>query len=174
MFVSKTVAVQLLLVWVWVWEFERLLLLLQKLYQVNNAMNESTNYEQGQGQHKHPQSVSETQTDAPLRYLLGLHQAAWPYLKSLSDSDAAKLIYRDHINVKHASRKRLATEIEANTKKRAIAWAGNEDGDDVADDAIADEDEKEESGDTLECLTKVLVKYLLEAGSGLGWVGFIL
>ena len=45
------------------------------------------------------------------RYLLCLRPC--PYLDMLSDSQMAKLLYRDTVQQKHGSRKRLASELKA-------------------------------------------------------------
>lgn len=47
-----------------------------------------------------------------MRSLLGLDPAAAPLLSGMSVGELTKLVYRDHIPMKHASRKRLASEIQ--------------------------------------------------------------
>lgn len=47
-----------------------------------------------------------------LRSLLGLDSAVSEYLSTLSISDLVKLVYRDHIPLKHSNRNRLALEID--------------------------------------------------------------
>lgn len=96
---------------------------------------------------------TQTMTQPSHRFLLGLHSSAWPYMQSLSEAQAAKLVYRDHINMKHADRKRLATEIETKSQqlelqpKIAVGGLQLEDGGDSKD---------------ADCMTKMLLKYLVE------------
>ena len=51
------------------------------------------------------------------RTLLGLHPAAEEYLSTLDVPELLKLVYRDHIVLKHAGRKRLASEMESKLKE---------------------------------------------------------
>ena len=69
-------------------------------------------------------------------------------LDGFSDSDVAKLVYRDNIKVKHGGRKRLAEEISS--KPPVASLRANK-------DALEDRDEAEP-------LSKALVAYLLEVG----------
>ena len=48
-----------------------------------------------------------------MRSLLGLSAEASEYVSTLGTGDVARLVYRDHVRLKHASRKRLASELES-------------------------------------------------------------
>ena len=50
------------------------------------------------------------------RSLLQLHPLVQNCLESMSVGDLARLVYRDHITVKHASRKRLHEEVDEKMK----------------------------------------------------------
>ena len=87
--------------------------------------------------------------DLFLRHLIGLRPTPQLnlVLDAFSDSDVAKLIYRDSINLKHGCRKRLASEIAS---KPALP-------------SLRDNQMKEdENSKDLEPLSKALVAYLLE------------
>lgn len=72
----------------------------------------------------------------------------------MSDSDIAKLIYRDNIRLKHASRKRLSDEISEKPALPSVRDRRN-------DHDLQIEDQHP--------LSKALVAYLLEAGRGLAF-----
>lgn len=74
-------------------------------------------------------------------------------LNNYSDSDIAKLIYRDNIRLKHACRKRLGTELESKPVLASLRQTRTE--------AIAE-------ADAPEPLSKALVAYLIEAGGTRG------
>ena len=69
-------------------------------------------------------------------------------LSRLSDSDVAKLVYRDNIKIKHGNRKRLATEI-AGKPATSLRDRDNQNNDEDADDS--------------DPLSKALVAYLVQA-----------
>ena len=95
-----------------------------------------------------------------LRALLNLQEAAWPYVSQLGITDAAKLIYRDHIKMKHSSRKRLKTEVEGKMQlapKAKLARSGQPC---IENQQASDCDEA--SGGT-DILSKLLTAYVLEA-----------
>lgn len=93
------------------------------------------------GFNRHPRPV------AGPRHLMGMKpsQSLKDALAGFGDGDIAKLVYRDHIKLKHASRKRLADEIEA--QPPIVSLRGNR----------VDQDQ------TSEPLSKALVAHLLEA-----------
>ena len=74
-----------------------------------------------------------------------------PQLAHLTESDIAKLVYRDNIKLKHSSRKRLADEISA--KEPAVASLR---------DRYRFTDDQDPQQDDHEPLSKALVAYLLE------------
>lgn len=81
----------------------------------------------------------------PGRKLLGLREC--DAFDQLPDSDIARLIYRDHVAVKHSTRKRLSEEIQGLQVEQPV-----EDGADNRSNLAA------------EPLSKALKDYLLEAG----------
>lgn len=83
-----------------------------------------------------------------MRHLIGMRPCV--QLNGLADSDIAKLIYRDSIRLKHASRKRLADEISA---KPSLPFARERNKTDAENRAVEDQHP----------LSKALVAYLLEA-----------
>ena len=91
-----------------------------------------------------------------------MQEAAWRYVSQLGITDAAKLIYRDHIKMKHSSRKRLKTEVEGKmqlapraklAKSASQACIQNR-------QCSASEDEAASGADIL---SKLLVGYVMEA-----------
>lgn len=89
-----------------------------------------------------------------IRALLGLHNQACEYIDTLPAHEILKLVYRDHIVLKHASRKRLASEM-ADTTKELEAHDCRDGGPVLA--ALGNH------GETLsaDILSKMLVRYLL-------------
>lgn len=81
-----------------------------------------------------------------LRHLLGLQPSA--QFRRITNSEIAKLVYRDNINLKHGPRKRLAKELEV---KMA-----------AGDDAPALRDKKVKEVKTPNPLSKALTDYLLQ------------
>ena len=79
-----------------------------------------------------------------LRHLLGMVEC--PALNALSEAELAKLIYKDNIKLKHASRQRLALELE-----------------DAARDLPEMRGQKPSDKKPASALTKSLISYLLEA-----------
>ena len=93
------------------------------------------------------------------RTLLALDVATTLPLSTLSSADVAKLVYRDHVKVKHADKTRLANEV-----KEKLKVFGQESG--MDQDAIDDDDDDEDDvcdAPGSDFLTKLLVKYLMEA-----------
>ena len=84
------------------------------------------------------------------RSLLGMQPTE--YLMGLPDAELAKLIYRDDITIKHASRQRLADELQ----DKADGSAKNPE-----KMAVCDTNEKTQGAGAL---SKALVQYLLKAG----------
>ena len=86
-----------------------------------------------------------------LRSLLGLDGAAERFLSGMSVAELTKLIYRDHIPMKHASRKRLSDEISTIENSRACERP-------LQRPAL-----EEASADTgTDLLSQLLVKYLMQ------------
>lgn len=81
-----------------------------------------------------------------IRHLLGLQPSV--QFNRITNSQMAKLVYRDNINLKHGSRKRLANELEV---KMA-----------AGDDAPALRDKKVKEVKTPNPLSKALTDYLLQ------------
>ena len=86
-----------------------------------------------------------------LRTLLGLHPAAWEYLSTLDAPELTKLVYRDHIILKHAGRKRLACEMETKLKGIERPQSSNQ--------ALASTTDEAEAKRT-HVVSKALVRYL--------------
>ena len=84
------------------------------------------------------------------RHLIGLKPSPMlnAMLSRLSDSDVAKLVYRDNIKIKHGNRKRLATEI-AGKPVASLRDRENQNNDEDAADS--------------DPLSKALVAYLVQA-----------
>ena len=99
-----------------------------------------------------------------LRTLLGLNPAVDEYLKTLTPMDCAKLLYRDHVKVKHANKQRLASEhqhkqdlLQQKQKQLANSMQQNQTG--MQHKPVLDK-QCTESKDLLTCL---LVKYMNQA-----------
>lgn len=94
-----------------------------------------------------------------IRSLLGLHPAAEQYLSELDIPQIAKLIYRDHVSMKHANRKRLASEMaekslhDEHELQQEQQASGNHVG------RLGDQQATET---TENLMSKLLVKYLME------------
>lgn len=87
-----------------------------------------------------------------LRSLLGLDPAAMSYLSTLQVTDLIKLVYRDHIQLKHGSRKRLAAEVSRNTKRLQDSQKNPNQREDEA---------VEDMESTVDPMSKMLVKYMM-------------
>jgi hypothetical protein len=85
-----------------------------------------------------------------LRCLLGLHPRVKPYLERMTISDLARLVYRDHITVKHSAKKRLAQEVCDKTP----AEQGGPQLSILGSDPCCEQ---------VDALSKMLIQYLLEA-----------
>ena len=83
------------------------------------------------------------------RTLLGLHPAAGEYLSTLDVPELLKLVYRDHIVLKHAGRKRLASEMESKLKEIERPQSSNQ--------ALASATDEAKR---IHVLSKALVRYL--------------
>lgn len=96
--------------------------------------------------------VQRSSTTVIVRHLLSLSDNQ--FLDKLSDSDIAKLLYRDHLKVKHSTRKRLAGEIAEKEKQLSIA--------DKSHAAVKDRQcDKPNVTSVQHPLTKALKEYLL-------------
>ena len=80
---------------------------------------------------------------------MGLHSQVAEYLETLPLNELMKVVYRDHIVMKHASRKRLATEMTETSKK--------------IDNQLNAENPRSENPEqvTMDVLSKMLVRYLI-------------
>ena len=96
-----------------------------------------------------------------LRSLLGLSQDTLPYIESLDMGDLAKIVYRDHVRIKHACRKRLAEEMEEKDNHEQ----------NVMKDVQKKSDYPQEDSvkDRVDMVSHMLAKYLLQVG----WFGTI-
>lgn len=83
------------------------------------------------------------------RYLLDLHPQVMEYLTSLKNQEVVKLVYRDHVVIKHSSRKRLASEMQSNSKKLQDMEVPHR----APADAIGDQS-------NVNLLSKMLVRYM--------------
>ena len=86
------------------------------------------------------------------RTLIGLHPNALEYLSTLGHGELARIIYRDHVQIKHGSRKRLATEVES--KMRVAEQTCS-----VDPDALLLVDK---AADAPDLMSKMLIAYLRE------------
>ena len=79
-----------------------------------------------------------------------------PVLERMTLSELSRLVYRDHLDVKHSSRKRLSSEVtvKMNTIQRNIQACAPQDL-----SILGPEQERVK----VDPLSKLLVKYLLEA-----------
>ena len=82
------------------------------------------------------------------RSLIGLDASLEQHLAKISDSDVVKLLYREHLVLKHSSKKRLAKEIEDKMPPEVLPHRMPIVAAPSANDSLA----------------KLLVKYLCEAG----------
>ena len=89
--------------------------------------------------------------------MLGLNSLVRPLLLAMKDCDMARLIYRDHVTVKHASRKRLSDEVTSKLERAGQAV------DQRRQLSILGSAEKFQ---TVDPMSKMLIKYLLEAWQG--------
>lgn len=88
-----------------------------------------------------------------LRSLIGLSPDACSYIESLELGDVAKVLYRDHVRIKHVSRKRLASEMDEKTQHEHS----------VLKDAAIQSGVLPDAKELEDTVSKMLSKYLLQA-----------
>lgn len=83
--------------------------------------------------------------------------SASAYLDTLGSHDLLKLVYRDHIALKHASRKRLAAEM-SETNKQLESSSSKQKRTDVS---LQNNGDSEKQGKAIDVLSKMLTRYLM-------------
>lgn len=92
----------------------------------------------------------------PVMQLLNLHPAVEPLLERMKDPDVAKLVYKEHVFAKHSIRRRLMIEHEERTQAHGLELQQQ-----PRRSILAGSGEDDSSNDAM---TRLLVKYLVEAG----------